>query len=444
MLKIASSNTERLLLLINDILDIQKIESGQMVFKFQPLDLMPFLDQALEDHAIYAEQHGVHFVMKKRLDDVRVYADKDRLMQVMANLLSNAAKFSPKGEVVEISVAHLGESQLRISITDHGPGIPESFQPKLFERFTQSDSSDTRQKGGTGLGLSIAKAITEKHGGTINFITREEIGTTFYLDLPLQVMHEVHSELSQMKPERMQRSILIVEDDPDIAVLLKRMLAEEGFNGDIAYDTDEARKLLQLNPGHYQAITVDLLLPGQDGISFIDELRKDKATRNLPVVVVSVMADETKRDLSGGAISVADWLQKPIDQPRLLDAIKRATTLDRIPRVLHVEDEADVHRVVSVMLQGLCELTWATTLTASREALSEDVFDLVLLDIGLPDGSGLDLLDTIEQYVKPPRVVIFSAQDVSQEYADKVSAVLVKSRTDNPALAKIIAKAIES
>jgi DNA-binding response OmpR family regulator len=253
----------------------------------------------------------------------------------------------------------------------------------------------------------------------------------------------VYEELSQKRLERKQRSVLIVEDDPDVAALLKFMLVEEGFNGDVANDADEARKLLQLNPNHYKAITVDLLLPGQDGVSFIDELRKDKATRDLPVVVVSAVADEAKRNLSGGAIGVADWLQKPIDQPRLLDAIKHATTSGRMPRVLHVEDEVDVHRVVSVMLQDICELTWTTTLAASREALAEDVFDLVLLDIGLPDGSGLDLLDTLEQYAKPPRVVIFSAQDVSQEYADRVSAVLGKSRTDNLALAKMITQAIE-
>jgi len=443
MLRIASSNTERLLLLINDILDIQKIESGQMIFKFQSLDLMPFLDQALEDHIAYAEQHSVHFILNNRLEGVRLYADRCRLMQVMANLLSNAAKFSPKGEVVDISVAHSGEGQLRISITDHGSGIPESFQPKLFERFTQSDSSDTRKKGGTGLGLSISKAIVEKHGGMIGFVSREGVGTTFYMDLPLQTTHQIHDELSQEEPEQKQRSILILEDDPDVAALLKHMLVEEGFNGDIAYDTTEARKLLRLNPHRYKAITVDLLLPGQDGISFIEELRKDKMTRNLPVIIVSVMADEAKQNLSGGAISVSDWLQKPIDQPRLLDAIKHATTLGCIPRVLHVEDESDVHRVVSLMLQGLCELTWTTTLVASREALAEGAFDLVLLDIGLPDGSGLDLLDTIEHYVKPPRVVIFSAQDVSPEYADRVSAVLVKSRTDNLALAKMITQAIE-
>jgi len=444
MLKIASSNTERLLLLINDILDIQKIESGQMVFRFQSLDLMSFLDRALEDHAAYAEQHGVHFVLANRLDDIQIYVDKDRLMQVMANLLSNAAKFSPAGEKVEIAVARVGESRLRISVTDYGPGIPEAFQSKLFERFTQSDASDTRQKGGTGLGLSITKAIAEKHGGSIGFVTHEGIGSTFYIDLPLQTVHELHANLPQTQPQKQQHSILIVEDDPDVAALLKCMLEEEGFNGDIAYDADEARKLLQLHPDHYQAITMDLLLPGQNGISFIDELRKNRATRHLPIVVVSVMADEAKRDLSGGAISVADWLQKPIDQSRLMNAIKQVTTLDCVPRVLHVEDEVDVHRVVGMMLQGVCELTWTTTLAASREALAEGVFDLVLLDIGLPDGSGLDLLDAIERYVNPPRVVIFSAQDVSQEYANRVSAVLIKSRTDNLTLAKMIAQAIAS
>jgi len=364
-------------------------------------------------------------------------------MQVMANLLSNAAKFSPKGEAVEIGAARSGERQLRISITDHGAGIPESFQPKLFERFTQSDSSDTRAKGGTGLGLSISKAIVEKHGGEIGFASYKGVGTTFYMDLPLQALHPMHDERPDCGSEKKQRSILIIEDDPDVAALLKLMLLEEGFNGDIASDTAEARKLLRRNPHHYRAVTVDLLLPGQDGISFIDELRKDKATRSLPVIVVSAMADEAKRNLYGGAISVSDWLQKPIDQPRLLNAVKYATTFECIPQVLHVEDEADVHHIVSSMLQGQCELTWTTTLAASLEALAEGAFDLVLLDIGLPDGSGLDLLDVIEHHDKPPRVVIFSAQDIAQEHADRVSAVLIKSRTDNLALVKMITQAIE-
>lgn len=184
MFEIASNNTDRLLLLINDILDIQKIESGQMDFKFQSLDLMPFLEQALKENAAYGEQHGVKFVITQEVASAWVYADKDRLMQVMANLLSNAAKFSPENESVEISVARINDGPIRISVTDHGLGMPEEFQAVLFDKFTQHDSSDARQRGGTGLGLSIARIIVGKHGGHLDFVSREGMGTTFYIELP--------------------------------------------------------------------------------------------------------------------------------------------------------------------------------------------------------------------------------------------------------------------
>lgn len=440
MLKIATNNTERLLLLINDILDIQKIESGQMAFKFKKLEIMPFLEQSLIDNEAYGNQYKVKFVNIQKLPNTHVYADNDRLMQVIANLLSNAAKFSPENDIVEISVAiHHGDS-VRISVTDHGPGIPEEFQPKLFDKFTQSDSSDTKQKGGTGLGLSISKVIIEKHGGRIDFISREGIGTTFYIELPILMGEKITDENDHPRrlPYQHLPCILIIEDDLDVAALLQRMLVEAGYNSDIAYDAEEARKLLHKKPGQYKAITLDLILPGEDGMSLLQYLREDKTTKNIPVVVVSVKANETKRELNGGAVGVSDWLSKPIDHDRLLNAVIQAAGPSHFPRVLHVEDEADVHKVVNAMLRDHCDLTWTTTLAASKEALEMENFDLVLLDIGLPDGSGLDLIETIERRVTPPRVVIFSAYEVTEKYAAKVSAVLMKSKTSNIKLAKVI------
>jgi len=183
MLKIAGNNTERLLLLINDILDIQKIESGQIVFNFEDIELMPFIDQALEDNKSYGDEFQVQFVLENRVNDAHVYADKLRLMQVMSNLLSNAAKFSPEGEKVVVSVERKN-NVFRISFIDNGPGIPEEFHAKIFERFTQSDSSDTRQKGGTGLGLNITRAIVTQHEGNIDFISKQGEGATFYVELP--------------------------------------------------------------------------------------------------------------------------------------------------------------------------------------------------------------------------------------------------------------------
>ncbi len=184
MLSVACNNTERLLLLINDILDIQKLESGELEMEFKNMELTPFLKQAVQDNSSYADQYGVSLILKPIEQNVNVYGNKDRLMQVMANLLSNAIKFSHAKGTVEISVKANDDSTVRISVADHGQGIPKEFYSAIFDRFTQHDSSDTRNKGGTGLGLNITKEIIEKHGGKIAFTSEIDLGTTFYFDLP--------------------------------------------------------------------------------------------------------------------------------------------------------------------------------------------------------------------------------------------------------------------
>lgn len=437
MLNIASNNTERLLFLINDILDIQKIESGQVTFSFETLEVMSFLEQAVVEHGGYGKQHGVRFEVTHAIEHAHVYADKDRLMQVMSNLMSNAAKFSPEGSIVEISTVRRSNGRIRISVTDFGSGVPVEFQDKLFDRFTQSDSSDTRAKGGTGLGMAITKAVVEKHGGLIDFITQEGIGSTFYIELS-----EVKMDLEQgesplsLDGDNDVSQVLIVEDDLDIAALIRRMLAEAGYNADIATSAEEARQKIKL--GNYELMTLDIALPDEDGVSLFRSLRSDAETQDLPVVVLSAQADEAKRNLNGGAVGVLDWLSKPIDQNRLIDLVKQTVSRKDVPRILHVEDDEDLQNVIGGMLQGQCDLVTTTTVAASREALKTGEFDLVLLDIGLPDGSGLDLLDAIEHHVSPPQVVIFSAQDVNREDAARVDQVLVKSKTSNDDLLLVI------
>lgn len=444
LLAIAGNNTERLLLLINDILDIQKIESGRMAFRFETVPLMPFLHQAVAEHASYGAQYGTSFVITRALEGAAVYVDKDRLMQVMGNLMSNAAKFSPPGGRVEIAVARQHDGPLRISVSDYGPGIPEDFRDKLFTRFSQSDSSDTRQKGGTGLGLAITKAIVERLGGRIGVMSQTGLGSTFYFELPAMVSNDAVVEGGMPRPLLEQRasSVLIVEDDADIAVLIQRMLSAAGYDADIAGDAQQARLMLAREGSAYRLLVLDIMLPGEDGISLLRSLRTDPSTRELPVVVVSAIADETRRELEGGALEVLDWLTKPIDQQRLVRAVKQAAPVGAKARVLHVEDEPDVHRVVNSILRGHCELTWAGTLAVGRQLLQNQRFDLLLLDIGLPDGSGLDLIETIEQCDVPPQVVIFSAKDVTADYAGKVSSVLVKSKTSNQDLLRAITRVL--
>jgi signal transduction histidine kinase len=179
----ARRNSERLTHLINDLLDVEKIESGSMTFNLRSVDLGALIEQSVEANRAYAARFGVVYRFTGERREVHVEADEERLMQVMANLLSNAAKFSPAGGEVEVGMT-VNDGYVLVSVTDHGPGIPDDFRERIFERFSQADASDTRLHGGTGLGLSISKAIIERLHGRIGFDTRPGDGTTFWFELP--------------------------------------------------------------------------------------------------------------------------------------------------------------------------------------------------------------------------------------------------------------------
>ncbi|MDH5601199.1 MAG: PAS domain S-box protein [Gammaproteobacteria bacterium] len=184
MLDVANRNVERLLTLINDILDVAKLESGEINFTNEKINIISFIKDIIEINQQYAEKHHTRFKCTNCYEDIFVIADKTRLAQVMCNLLSNAAKYSPKDIPVEIFTS-INNGMLRVNIKDYGKGIPKEFHDKLFDKFTQSDSSDTREVGGTGLGLNISKMIMDKLGGNIGYSTIEGKETTFYIELPV-------------------------------------------------------------------------------------------------------------------------------------------------------------------------------------------------------------------------------------------------------------------
>ncbi len=184
---IAHANSERLVRLINDILDTAKIESGRMDFSFSPLSIRRVVEDSIEANRAYAEEYGVRLTLDAGAADGTVYGDPDRLAQVFTNLLSNAVKFSPVGQTVAIGIER-GAETVQVSVRDHGPGIPAEFHSRIFQKFAQADASDSRRKGGTGLGLSIAKSIVDRHGGAISFESRPGQGAVFRVDLP--VWHE--------------------------------------------------------------------------------------------------------------------------------------------------------------------------------------------------------------------------------------------------------------
>ncbi len=424
MVEIAYNNSERLVRLINDILDMDKIESGKMRLDVRTVELLPLLEQSLEANRAYGEQYGVKFALHGGEEGIKVRVDSDRLLQVMANLLSNAAKFSPAGGEVEISVA-AGEKNVRVAVKDHGPGIPQEFRERIFRKFSQADSSDARRKGGTGLGLSICKALVERMNGGIGFTSKEGEGSTFFFDLPL-----VKGGL----PGPSQR-LLVCEDNSDVATQLKQMLARHGYRVDVASSAEAAKGLLARNA--YSAMTLDLMLPGQDGLSLVRELQAEGF--KVPVVVISAVAGERRDD----SVSVLEWLEKPVRADRLLEVLKNGALPPPKPLILHVEDEEDIRRVLHGLLGGDAEVIGAGTKAEAEALLGQRNFDLVVLDIGLPDGSGLEVLDFMAARRLAIPVVLFSAHETGPEVNSRVAAVLVKSRSSNKELEETIHRVME-
>ncbi len=443
MLDIAYKNSDRLVLLINDILDMEKIEAGQMDYRMRRLDLVSTVRHAIQADSGFGEEYGVEIAISEVPANAYVEGDEIRLAQVLSNLISNAAKFSPVGGRVEVGIDKIGESY-RVLVNDNGSGIPDDFKDKIFDKFSQSDSSDTRKSGGTGLGLSIAKAIIERHRGSIDYTSEVGKGTTFFFSLP--EFDETEIELLR-KPDVLRREyrILICEDEPDVAKLLDVILRQSGFKTAIAYDAAQAKA--QLATENFDAMTLDIALPDQNGISLIQELRSDPDTQYLPILVISAKASDSEKELNGEAFGIIDWLQKPIDEDVLISRLRNALAIssDRKPLVLHVEDDGDICSIVSKLLDEMAEVVVAKDITSAKRHLKDNNFDLMLLDMVLPDGSGEELLSLLQRSdgTKTP-VIIFSVKDVSQDMADGIQAALVKSQTTNELLLETIVKAIET
>jgi PAS domain S-box-containing protein len=436
---IAKSNCERLIRLINDILDIEKIESGKMNLDLQVIELKPLLEQALAANEGYGAAKNVSLNLQFSDDgELMVRADSDRLTQVVTNLLSNAMKFSPVDGVVEIHVA-CSESRVRVEVRDRGPGIPEEFRKRIFQKFSQADSSDTRQKGGTGLGLNISRAIIERLGGSIGFETRTGAGTTFFFELPEWV------EPPPTRPVEMtgdRPRVLVCEDDRDISRLIGMMLDKGGFDSDPVYSAEEA--MVQMGQQHYAAVTVDLKLPGQDGIALIRALRGRLLTRDVPVVVISAWAGEGKVQFNDQSLTISDWLEKPIDENLLVLGVRHAIegAAENKPVILHVEDDPDIQRIAATIAQDFATFVFAATLQEARARLASQPFSLVLLDLNLAEGSGWDLLTDIEALESPPPVVVFSAMEVTRAQAARATAVLIKAKTSNQELLETLRRVL--
>ncbi len=439
LLDIANNNCERLLLLINDILDIEKIEAGKMDFQIKPYDLTHLINESVASNKMYADKYGVTIDFIPPSAIIQVLVDSGRLIQVLTNLISNACKFSPKGEKISVVMKRMN-SNVRVSVSDKGPGIPEEFQSRIFQKFSQADSSDTRGKGGTGLGLNISKTIIEKMGGTLDFFSHVDEGFTFYFDLPISYNQSVLEETSALEEHEIKKRILICEDDQDQSEYLKALLQSAGFVVDVAETVAIAKSLLE--EYSYQALLLDLILPDQDGIAFIRELRANEKNRDLHIIVISVIAQTGHALLNGDAVSVIDWFDKPIEFNKLLTSINRIkkTNSSSLPHILHIEDNVDMQHVVSAIINEHASVESANNLLQAKKLLENNKYDLIILDLLLPDGNGMDILPLLAQYKVP--VLVFSDTQLNNDYAKFVSQALIKSNSSNETLLNTIMRLI--
>lgn len=437
MIHIAQTNSQRLSNLINDLLDIEKITAGKLQFDMQEQPLLPIIEHAIENHQTFSWEQNVALVLNNNSIDVEVRVDSQRLQQVLANLLSNAIKFSPKGGAVSISLNRL-PGQVRVMVSDEGPGIPQAFRSRIFEKFSQADSSDTRQKGGTGLGLAITRELVEQMGGRVGFDSVEGNGATFWFELPLIDVRQSDPDLPYQAADGLKEPrILIVEDEPHVAEVLARMFTRSGYSVDRAETGQKA--LEALSETRYDAVSLDLMLPDVSGLNLIRELRQQPQTADLPIMVLSAKMEEGRLAINGDFTNI-EWLAKPTDEHRILNSLKRLIGEPEYSkvRVLHVEDDSEVHQVIRAMAGPRFDFELETSLSNARNRISLERFDVIILDIALPDGSGWTLLPEIRERQPNARVLILSGSELTADEACMVESVLLKSRISPDDLLKAL------
>ncbi len=409
LLTIAQKNCQRLVRLINDILDIEKIEAGRVVFNFVRIDLRQIAEQAIEDNRGFAEGFGVKVLLDGASVGAEVNADPDRLAQVITNLLSNAIKFSPTGGEVLVTVERSGDA-FRLSVRDHGSGIPEDFKPHLFEKFAQADGTNSRQKGGTGLGLSIVKQIVEKLSGRIWFDDAPGGGPIFYVEFPPS--DGIAGAEIDTAVEGSSARVLLCEDDPAVARMVRTRLRRAGFMVDFAHTVEAALARSSIN--RYAAIMVDLRLRARDGIDLIVQIRTQAYHSETPILVVSGDPERGRADLRAPQLNILEWIGKPIDFERLTAVLLNASSSAPRPRprILHIDDDHDILAMVAQELSTMADVISADSAEGALRILATNQIDLVVLDIALGQDSGLDLLPNIrDSFGNSIPVIVFSCRD---------------------------------
>ncbi|MBN1439286.1 MAG: GAF domain-containing protein [Anaerolineales bacterium] len=442
---------QHLLGLINDILDISRIDAGKMELAFEEVDMRNLIQSVastalglIKDKPIRLSQYIPDDIPLARADPIRA-------RQVLLNLLSNAAKFTESGSIVieaKLQTNPDNYPEIVVSVSDTGSGIPSDHFPKLFEAFSQVDASPTRRTGGTGLGLSICKRLVEMHGGRIWVDSILGKGSTFYFTLPaLQPKAAPAAETAPAAAAAPGRkTVLVVENESGVVQLYRRYLEPRGYT--IVELTDGARAVPMARELRPYAILLDVNMPSPDGWQVLAQLKSDPVTRPLPVILCTITEDRG-RGLSLGA---ADYLVKPILETDLVSSLEKLEKTDHKDyNVLVIEDNPDEAQIVQRILEKLSGFSVAMVAEAKSgvERAENDKPSLIILDLQLPGSAGFDVLSTLHTNpkTKPIPVIVLSSADMSPDQMEAVSsqaqAILRKEQFSEHDLLESIARALK-
>lgn len=451
------SSGNDLLALINDILDLSKIEAGHIQARPEAVSMQRLTEDVRQLFQPVADDRGLVFEIELDAGADLMETDRQRLEQILKNLLSNAFKFTESGGVKLGISAKLGD-RIAFAVSDTGIGISPEQQKGVFEAFQQADGTISRRYGGTGLGLSISRELARLLGGRITLESRVGEGSVFTLTLPraydaaqvapreTPVPAPHVSPPSEPPPERRQsvsasieddrdhlagtrRLLLVVEDDDRFAAIIRDLSRELGFQCIVAGTAQEALKLAKRH--RPSAVVLDVGLPDQSGLTVLDVLKRDDDTRHIPIHVVSA-EDHSQTALSLGAIG---YLVKPVKREDLAEVLRTLEdTLTRtVRRVLIVEDDLVQRDAVSRLLaSGDVETVGVGTAAECLEQLRTQTFDCMVLDLTLPDASGFSLLETLSReggHSFPP-VIVYTGRDLSPDHEQQLrrysSSIIIK------------------
>ena len=406
MVEIAVENTDRLVRLINDILDIERIDAGKIDMNPVPCEAAELIEQAVAELRPVALEG--HVGLEVAGEPVSLFADPDRVHQTLTNLISNAVKFSEPGATVRVSSERC-EGEVLFRVSDEGRGIPAEKLDSIFERFQQVDASDSREKGGTGLGLAICRTIVEHHGGRIWAESVLGQGASFSFVLPAQAAGaSAHGQDGGEGP-----AVLLCDDDPAVVEVVGTLLAQRGYR--VIEAGSGAQALERAISERPDAILLDLLMPGMSGWETAAALKQRPETSEIPIVILSVLS---QAEAEAPSVPVVDWVEKPLDEAALFQALERAVNPRSEPfKVLVVEDDPDLAAILTATFEhhGVKTFHAATGLEAIE--LSQQVMpDLLVLDIGLPEADGFEVVDWLRRHQRLSAlpVVVYTAKDLDE------------------------------